>query len=66
MRPEITIGGMSCQHCVANVKKELDNLPDLRVEDVQIGKAVVYAESILPEIITRAVEKAGYTVTAIR
>ena len=55
---------MSCGHCVMAVKKELGKLPDVVVEDVQIGNAKVqYDETKVAEkTITDAIEKAGYSV----
>ena len=35
----LTIQGMSCQHCVMHVKKELSKIAS--VKDVKIGSAVV-------------------------
>jgi copper chaperone CopZ len=64
----INIDGMSCGHCVMAVRKELSKLPEVFVEGVEIGKAVVkYDESkIKDEVITGAVEEAGYQVTSIK
>lgn len=55
------IEGMSCQHCVMTVKKELSKL-NLVVKDVQIGSAdVEYDEKkISRENIKKAIEEAGY------
>lgn len=62
---EYKIAGMSCQHCVMAVKKELDKL-DLAKADVEIGKAhIEYDESkVNKEEIKKAVDEAGYQVTA--
>ena len=59
---QLTIEGMSCNHCVMHVKKELSKVAGLVVDDVQIGKATVrYDESgVSPEEISLAVEEAGY------
>lgn len=59
---ELKIEGMTCGHCVMAVKKELSKLPQLSVEDVQIGKArVQYDETeVRRQDIARAIEKAGY------
>ncbi|MGK9368144.1 heavy-metal-associated domain-containing protein [Melioribacter sp. Ez-97] len=60
---EFKIEGMSCQHCVMAVKKELSSLA-LESADVEIGKAKVqYDESkVTEEQIKRAIEEAGYKV----
>jgi copper chaperone len=57
----IKIEGMSCQHCVMAVKKELSKL-DLNVKDVQIGSATIeYDENIIMKTdIDKAVEEAGF------
>ena len=60
---QIKIDGMSCQHCVMAVKKELSKL-DLNLKDVQIGSAdLEYDESkVSKDDIVKAVEEAGYKV----
>lgn len=57
----IKIEGMSCQHCVMAVKKELSKL-DLNVKDVQIGSASIeYDENRVSKTdIDKAVEEAGF------
>jgi copper chaperone len=61
---EVRIDGMSCGHCVMAVQKNLMAVPNLVVESVEIGKAVVrYDENqVTAETIRQAVEKAGYHV----
>lgn len=63
---QLTIEGMSCNHCVMHVKKELGKVTGLVVEDVQIGKATVrYDETgVSQEKISLAVEEAGYKLVA--
>ncbi len=63
---EFKIEGMSCGHCVMAVKKELEKLENVKVDDVQIGKAKVeYDENNVNENkITDAIEEAGYKVVA--
>ena len=60
---QIKIDGMSCQHCVMAVKKELSKL-NINLKDVQIGSAdLEYDESkVSKDDITKAVEEAGYKV----
>ena len=57
----IKIEGMSCQHCVMAVKKELSKL-DLKVNDVQIGSASIeFDENKISQAdIDKAVEEAGF------
>jgi copper chaperone len=63
----LKIDGMSCHHCVAAVKKELERVVGLTLHEVGIGFArVEYDEHAVPEnAIRRAVEDAGYTLAAI-
>lgn len=60
----IKIEGMSCQHCVMQVKKALGTLGGINDSDVGIGTATVhYDESkVKKEDIEAAVEAAGYKV----
>ena len=60
----IKIDGMSCQHCVMQVKKALGTLGGISDSEVSIGSATVhYDESrVKKEDIEAAVEAAGYTV----
>ncbi len=59
---EFRIEGMSCNHCVMAVKRELSKIQGLRVKDVRIGSASVeYDESLVtPQKVREAVEEAGY------
>jgi copper chaperone len=60
----LTIEGMSCQHCVMRVKKAVDQLPGVSRADVNVGTArITYDESrIKRENLERAVETAGYKI----
>ena len=60
---ELKITGMTCNHCVMSVKKELSKLPGLEVKDVRIGSALVaYDESrVTGDLLKNAVEEAGFT-----
>jgi copper chaperone len=63
MKQTIKIEGMTCQHCVMAVKKELQKL-DLQNLDVKIGEATVeYDETKIKEgSIKASIEEAGYKV----
>lgn len=63
MQKEFNIEGMSCQHCVMAVQKNLSRL-NLKKYDVSIGTAnVEFNEHITKEeIIIKAIEDAGYKV----
>jgi copper chaperone CopZ len=61
---EFKIEGMSCGHCVMAVRKELSRLENVKIDEVQIGKAKVeFDESITKEsLIINAIEEAGFKV----
>lgn len=60
----IKVDGMSCQHCVARVKKTIDNLKGIINSDVQIGLVrVSFDESkVRGDEIEKAITDAGYRV----
>lgn len=62
MKTEIKIEGMSCQHCVMAVRKEIMKLPVEKVE-VKIGEAIVeFDESkVTIDKIKQSIVEAGYT-----
>lgn len=57
------IDGMSCQHCVMAVKKEISKL-DVENLDVKIGEAKVQFDEtkVQPESIKQSIINAGYIV----
>ena len=59
------IDGMTCNHCVMAVRRQLAQVDGLEVEDVRIGSAIVrYEEGQFdPALLDDAVAKAGFTVT---
>ena len=59
---ELTIQGMTCGHCVMHVRKELSKLQGLKIENLEIGKALVQYEetTVTREQIAKAIENAGY------
>lgn len=59
---ELKIEGMSCGHCVMHVKNELGKLPDVVVDDVQIGGAKVQYDDAKISLadFAQAIERAGY------
>jgi copper chaperone CopZ len=61
-RATLTINGMSCGHCVASVRRALEDVEGVRVESVTIGSAVVdYDPAVASrERIIEAVSDAGY------
>lgn len=67
MEKTIKVEGMMCMHCVAHVKKALEELPGVTAEvDLDGGKAVVRAEKLPDDaVLTGAVTEAGYKVVGI-
>jgi copper chaperone len=63
MKKEIKIEGMSCEHCVMAVKKNLSKL-DLRKIDVKIGTASIEFDEtkINEKDIDKAIFEAGYKI----
>jgi copper chaperone len=63
---EITfkINGMSCQHCVMNVKKAIDSVAGVKSSEVSIGSArVVFDEpETSVDVISQAIQKSGYKI----
>jgi copper chaperone CopZ len=57
---------MTCGHCVASVKKALQGLEGVEVEQVAIGSATVAYDPAraTPDAIARAVTDSGYTAAA--
>ena len=68
MKSVIEIDGMSCNHCVTAVKRELENVDGIRIVKIGIGEAVLDAEMTdgLREQIIEAVTRAGYVVRSMR
>jgi copper chaperone CopZ len=63
--PSITIkiDGMSCGHCVGAIRKALDGVDGVAVENVAVGSATVeYDPNVAsPETIANAINATGYT-----
>jgi copper chaperone CopZ len=59
----IAIDGMSCDGCVASVKRVLSRIAGVRVLDVAVGSAnvIVEGDSASDADLLRAIEKAGFT-----
>jgi copper chaperone CopZ len=65
MREEIKIEGMSCQHCVAAVKKALESmkgLTEVRVELDPGQASFSRSDTVSLDQVKRTVEDAGYRV----
>ncbi len=63
---EFKIEGMSCGHCVMAVKKELQKIENLKIDNVEIGSAKVEFDEnqIDNKKIIDAIEEAGYKVVS--
>lgn len=61
---DLRIEGMSCHHCVMAVRKELEKLPGVKVNDVKIGSASVDFDEAKTqkESLNAAIKEAGYEV----
>lgn len=58
-----TVTGMTCEHCVASVTEELQELPGVRAVEVDLptGMVSVTSDSALADDAVRgAVQEAGY------
>jgi copper chaperone len=60
---ELKINGMTCNHCVMSLRKELAKVPGVEIKDVRIGSALLsYDESkVSSALLKGAVEEAGFT-----
>lgn len=64
---QLAITGMSCGHCVASVRKALEHVDGVQVEDVKIGSARVAYDPARTraDAIAEAVRDEGYDVQPI-
>jgi uncharacterized membrane protein YraQ (UPF0718 family)/copper chaperone CopZ len=62
----LEVEGMTCQHCVANVKKALEAIPGVSEAnpDLGSGRVAIAGDALDVEALAGAVEQAGYKVTA--
>ena len=60
----LPIEGMTCASCVARVEKALARVPGVHSASVNLAteRATVQGEAVDPQLLTAAVEKAGYAV----
>lgn len=60
----LSIRGMTCGHCVANVRRALESLSGVAVRDVRIGSAeIALTDPTALEVVVAAVRDAGYETT---
>ena len=62
----LTIGGMSCGHCVMSVRNALESIEGVSVDEVRIGQATVQFDesAVQADAVAEAVRDAGYDVLA--
>jgi copper chaperone CopZ len=60
MYMKISIEGMHCDACVRRVRKALENVPGVHVQDVAVGSALIAAEESQKAAVLDAIVKAGY------
>lgn len=62
----LEISGMSCNGCVRHVRKALESIPGVQIDDVQVGKAQVQIDPAVAsaDSIREAVAEAGYSVVS--
>jgi copper chaperone CopZ len=65
-RVKMKIDGMSCGNCVNHVRKALEKVPGVDVEQVEIGSATIAFDpaSTNEKLVAQAIEDEGYAVTA--
>jgi Cu+-exporting ATPase len=64
----IQIEGMTCNHCVMRVKKALEAVPGIKFADVALEEKkaeVTLDREVENNLLMRAIEEAGYSVTGI-
>jgi copper chaperone CopZ len=60
----LTVLGMSCGHCVASVREEVEALPGVEAVEVDLGRGllVVTGAGVRDDAVAAAVAEAGYEV----
>ena len=63
----LTVEGMSCQHCVTNVKNALEALDGVvqATPDLASGKVVIKGENLNNNLLKKAITDAGYIPGAV-
>jgi copper chaperone len=62
-RTQVTVAGMTCQHCVMSVTEELSEIPGVSAVEVELasGAVIVLAyRQVEPAEVAAAVEEAGF------
>lgn len=61
---KIAIEGMHCDACVRRVRKALESVPAVQVDDVAVGSASLTADATQQPAVFEAIRKAGYEPSA--
>jgi copper chaperone CopZ len=62
----ISIGGMSCAHCLNSVSKAVSQVPGVEIKSVRIGRAELrVTDTAATERVKAAIAGAGYNVQAV-
>lgn len=58
----LSIEGMSCDHCVAHVRRTLESTPGVTVEEVEVGRARVSLDegAPAPDAVAARLAESGY------
>lgn len=64
----LSIGGMSCGHCLMAVRSALEGVEGAQVKEVRLGSATVGIDEsvVAAEALAEAVRDAGYDVLEVR
>ena len=71
MKTIVEVSGMTCDHCVQSVTKELSALPDVSEVSVELDSAgkssvsITHSDNDMLGSIAEAIAKAGYTLEAV-
>jgi copper chaperone CopZ len=62
MSVTLKIDGMSCDHCVRAVRQALEDLPQVDIQSVEIGRASLRYDNDSTDVerILAAIQEAGY------
>jgi len=63
---EMTVAGMTCDHCVLSVREEVSEVPGVTAVDVDLssGRLTVAGNGFTDDAVKAAVAEAGYEVIA--
>ena len=60
---DLTIEGMTCEHCLRAVRKRLTDTPGVEIQDVRIGSARIRLDTATTSLdeVEEAIADEGYT-----